>query len=57
METDKRLQEQEHRAERVADKEKQIIEQLGYEKAFKECMGALYDYDKEMIYDKVLKGV
>ena len=54
MERDKSLKEQEQRAKRVADKEKLIIENMGYENAFKAVSAILCDYDRELIYDGII---
>lgn len=49
------MREQAKREERTARKENEVINKLGYKGAFMAVSKLLCDYDKEIIYDSILK--
>lgn len=51
------LKEQVKREERTARKEGEIIQKIGYKGAFLAISGLLCSYDKEIIYDSILKEI
>ena len=57
MTSKSKLEEQASRHGRVEAKEEKLVQLLGYEELFKTISCILCDYDKELIYNKVLSDI